>query len=218
MRRCVLGRSDNEDGGRSSSGGIQGLVCLDDGSVYNVGMNIVTGRFVTPEVVTTHFHLREGDQVADFGAGSGYFIDVLANTVGASGRVYACEIQKELVEKIGDTARAKGYEHVDPLWCDLEASGGIKIQDEALDVGILVNTLFQMEDRATAITEIMRTLKSGAKFFVVDWTESFMGLGPQPDQVCDEATARTLCESAGLVFDRSFDAGDHHYGLAFRKG
>jgi len=181
-------------------------------------MNIVTGRFVTPEVVTTHFHLREGDQVADFGAGSGYFIESLVAAVGPSGRVYACEIQKELVEKIGDLARTKGYAQVDPLWCDLEMAGGIKIQDEAVDTGILINTLFQLEDKVGAVAEMVRTLKPGAKFLVIDWTESFSGLGPQPGAVCDEATARAVCESVGLVFDRRFDAGDHHYGLAFRKG
>jgi len=33
-----------------------------------------TGRFVQPSVVATHFYLHEGDHVADFGAGSGFFL------------------------------------------------------------------------------------------------------------------------------------------------
>lgn len=32
------------------------------------------GKFVIPEVVTSQFLLREGDAVADFGAGSGFFL------------------------------------------------------------------------------------------------------------------------------------------------
>ena len=38
---------------------------------------VLPGRFVVPEVVSTHFHLKEGDIVADFGAGSGFFSEDL---------------------------------------------------------------------------------------------------------------------------------------------
>ena len=175
------------------------------------------GRFVVPGVVATHFHLREGDTVADFGAGSGYFIEALANAVGAQGVVYACEIQKDLVEKLGNAARSKGLEQVSPLWGDLEELGGTKVPEGVLDAAMLVNTFFQLEDKQTALREVSRTLRSGGKFFLVDWSESFGGLGPQADAVVTKQMALDYCEQEGLVLDRSFDAGDHHYGLAFRK-
>lgn len=174
-------------------------------------------RFVDPNTVSTHFHIREADAVADFGAGSGFFVEVLARLVGGSGRVYACEIQKELVEKIGVLARTKGLSMVDPLWCDIEAKGGVKIPDNTLDVAIMVNTLFQFEDKQAALGEVFRTLRAGGKFFLVDWTESFGGLGPQAGDVVSEGQAKALCESLGFIYERSYDAGDHHYGLAFRK-
>lgn len=175
------------------------------------------GRFVIPNVVATHFHLREGDVIGDFGAGSGYFVEILSKLVGPEGRVYACEIQQELVEKIGDLARSKGLQNVDPLWCDIEEAEGAKIAAGILDTALLVNTFFQIEDKETAIAEIARTLKKGGKLFVIDWSESFAGLGPQPGHIVSEQEARAIVEGSGFVFERSFDAGDHHYGLAFRK-
>jgi ubiquinone/menaquinone biosynthesis C-methylase UbiE len=178
---------------------------------------LVTGRFVIPHIVATHFHVRPGDVVADFGAGSGYFIDTLANLVGHEGRVYALEIQKNLVEKIGDIARAKGFAQVQPLWADVEDLGGSKIPDGTLDVAIMVNTYFQFDDRQSALREVWRTLRSGGKFFLIDWSESFGGLGPQPEQVVMAEVAEAEAETAGFVFEHTFDAGDHHYGLAFRK-
>lgn len=174
------------------------------------------GRFVDPKKAVTHFHLNEGDAVADFGAGSGYFVRDLAAAVGPDGKVFACEIQKNLTEKIGELARQHNLDQVQVLWSDLEAVGGTKLQDGALDAAIVVNTLFQVEDKSAAIREIKRTLRPGAKLFVIDWSESFGGLGPQPDAVFDEAAARALCEGQGFVLDRSFDAGDHHYGIALR--
>lgn len=175
------------------------------------------GRFVDPQTVSTHFHIREGDIVADFGAGSGFFIEVLSRLVGQSGRVYACEIQRELVEKIGVLVRTKGLFSVDPLWCDLEMDHGVKIADDAVDVALMVNTFFQLGDKKTALSEVRRTLRSGGKFFLIDWSESFGGLGPQAQDVITAKDAQALIESSGFVYERSFDAGDHHYGLAFRK-
>ena len=180
-------------------------------------MNMIGGRFVVPEVVATHFLLSEGDVVADFGAGSGFFLKVLSNAVGATGKVYACEIQKQLVEKLGDTARVQGLSNVYPVWCDLEEANGIKIATGELDAAILVNTLCFMEDKAAAIQEMARTLRTGGKFFVIDWTESFAGLGPQESQVFGKDEAVALCETYGFVLERDFPSGDHHYGLAFRK-
>lgn len=181
-------------------------------------MKISTGgKFVIPEVVVSQFHLREGDKVADFGSGSGFFTKVLSTHVGEEGVVHACEIQKRLVERLGELARAEGLTNVHPLWCDLEEANGIKIADGVLDVALLVNTLFLIEDKETAVREMSRTLRSGGKFFVIDWTESFGGLGPMPDHVVAKATVIQLFEENGYVLEREFEAGAHHYGLAFRK-
>lgn len=175
------------------------------------------GRFVEPSTVATHFHLREGDIVADFGAGSGYFMEALAKLVGPEGTVYACEIQKDLVEKLGGIARSKGLSQVRPVWSDVEDLGGSKVPEGVLDAAVVVNTFFQFEAKATALQEISRTLRSGGKLFIIDWSESFAGLGPQPECVVSQDSAKALAEQEGFVFERSFDTGDHHYGLAFRK-
>ena len=172
---------------------------------------------MSPDLVTSHFHLKVGDRVADFGAGSGFFIKPLSEAVGAEGKVYACDIQKSLVEKIGDYARLTGLGNVHPLWCDLEEVNGIKLPNMSLDAGLLSNVLFQFEDKVTAITEIRRVLRPHGLVFVIDWTESFGGMGPQAAQVIDKAEAAALFETEQFILEREFPAGDHHYGLAFRK-
>ncbi len=178
---------------------------------------ITPPRFISPDALVSHFHLREGESVADFGAGKGNFALILSQAVGATGKVYACEIQKNLVETIANTVRVAGVNNVEAIWCDIEAHQGTKLETESLDVAILVNTLFQMEQKAEAINEIKRTLRPGGRLFVVDWTDSFGGLGPQSDHIISEVAARDMIEEQGLPFDRSYDTGDHHYGLAFRK-
>lgn len=189
------------------------------GKMYNVSnMNtVIGGRFVTPDAISTHFHLKEGDVISDFGAGSGFFIKTFSEKVGPEGKVYACEIQKQLVERLGEHARVQGLHNIHPLWCDLEEANGIKIPDGELDVAILINTLFVIEDKETAVKEMGRTLRRGGNFFVVDWTESFSGMGPVPENVIVADEAINLFESNGFIFERDYPAGEHHYGLAFKK-
>lgn len=174
-------------------------------------------RFVVPEVVVTHFHIREGDTVADFGAGSGYFAKPLSIAVGSEGIVYECEIQKNLVEAIGNLAEKEHLNNVRPVWCDLEKLGGSKLPDNAVDIVIMVNTFFQVVEKQTVISEIQRVLRPGGKAIVVDWSESYGGLGPQPEQVMTSQQTKDEFEAGGFTFETDFDAGDHHYGVTFRS-
>ena len=175
------------------------------------------GRFVDPDLVTTHFHIKPGESVADLGAGVGYFIPALARAVGVEGTVFACEIQRELVEKLGNIASEPEWGTVVPVWGDLETLSGTKLPDLGIDVAVIVNTLFLLEDKEVAGQEIVRILRPGGRLYVIDWTESEGGLGPAPGMVVNEAAATALFETNGFVLERTFPAGDHHYGLAFRN-
>lgn len=164
-------------------------------------------RFIVPEDLATHFHLRAGDRVGDFGSGTGSFVPVLSRLVGPEGRVYSVEIQKNLAETLSAKIRREHLSNVEVIWGDLEELKGTKVADSALDAAVLINCLFQIEDKSTALQEIMRTLRSGGKLFITDWSESWGGMGPHLEQVVSEADARASAESAGFVFERTFDAG-----------
>lgn len=175
------------------------------------------GRFVDPATAVSQFHIKPGDTVADIGAGSGFFMEALVQAVGPDGVVYASEIQRPLLEKLSDTARRRGFSQVHPVWGDVEREGGTKIPSDAADVVIMVNTFFQLEEVLVALREVQRILRNGGKFFVIDWSESFAGLGPQPEQVVTAANAIDALETAGFIFEREFPAGEHHYGLSVRN-
>lgn len=172
-------------------------------------------QFIVPEQAVTHFHLHDGDVVADFGAGSGFFEKALAKAVG-TGTVYAIDIQKQLVERVAEMARREHLGNVEVMWCDIEAEGGCKFADGTLDAGLLSNALFQLSDKTTALTEIRRLVRTGGKLFVIDWSDSFGGMGPHAADVLTEHNAKTLVEQHKFRFERSFPVGEHHYGLAFR--
>lgn len=177
----------------------------------------VSGRFMNPTLVVSHFHLREGDKVADFGAGSGAYMEALSKAVGREGTVYMCEVQKPLVEALGAKAREAHFSNVRAVWGDMEVIGGSTLKDGSLDAVLLSNTLFQITDKQSLFKEIARVLRSGGKLFIIDWMGSFGGIGPKPEDVVTEFEARALGEAAGFMYDRFFPVGEHHYGIALRK-
>ncbi len=174
-------------------------------------------QFVIPQNAVSHFHLLKGDRVADIGAGSGHFSFAIARAVAPDGRVFAIEIQKTLAERIAKEAREKRITNIETIWADLESPRGVRMADGTLDAVVMANILFQIGNRTHALAEVSRMLRPGGKLFVIDWAEAFGGMGPHPDLVVPESEAKKLVATAGFDFVRTFPAGTHHYGLAFKK-
>lgn len=173
-------------------------------------------RFANPHTNVIAFGLQPGMHVADFGSGSGAYVLAMAPLVGPSGRVYAVDVQKDLLRRVKNAAAQKHLSNVDIVWGDVEKLGGTHISDHSLDVVLLSNILFQVAHKDAVFSEARRILKSGGSIVVIDWRESFGGMGPHARDVCTADTVRALASAGGLTFTREFSAGAHHYGLVFR--
>lgn len=176
-----------------------------------------TAHFAHPQKNVNLFGVEPGMTVADFGSGSGHYVLALAEQLQNSGHVYAIDIQKDLLTRIKNEAHKKGYSNVEIIWGDLERPGASKIADAHLDLVIMSNLLFQLDSKEPPIIEAMRILKPGGVLVIIDWSESFGGMGPIKKHVFKKDAAHTLAEGAGFKFAEEFDAGAHHYGLVFVK-
>lgn len=175
----------------------------------------MSASFSTPRENVLQLGLREGMKVADFGAGSGHYARAAAGIVGHSGRVYAIDVQENVLKHLKLNTHVHHQGIIDTVWGDIEKPGGTHLRDASLDVIILANTLFQVEDRFGLLGEMKRVLKSGGKLLVVDWAGSYGGIGPELKQVVPEHDAEDFFINAGFHKMKSFRAGPHHYGIVF---
>jgi ubiquinone/menaquinone biosynthesis C-methylase UbiE len=153
--------------------------------------------------------LREDDIVADLGAGTGFY-SVAAGQLVPRGKVYAIELQKDFLTTIKSRVYDLGLRNVEIIWGNVEKIGGTKIADNAIDVAIVSNILFQVEDKEKFIDEVKRILKPKGRVLLVDWSESsIMG----NTAIIFKDKARNLFEKEGFRFERDIDAGEHHYGM-----
>jgi ubiquinone/menaquinone biosynthesis C-methylase UbiE len=159
--------------------------------------------------------LREGMKIGDFGAGTGHFSIAAAHVVGTSGRVYAIDIQEEILTHLHDSALRNGHKNIETIWGNIEKRGGTKLRSESLDGVIISNTVFQLEHKEEAIKEIIRVMKHGGKLLVIDWAGSYGGIGPDPDHVVSEHQAEELFITGGFYKVKDFRAGPHHYAILF---
>lgn len=173
--------------------------------------------FADPLSIVKQFELREGMRVADFGAGSGAYTFPMADIVRGNGMIYAVEVQKDLLKRIQNDAAARHVTNVTPLWANIEKIGGTKLADRSLDGVLVSNVLFQIPEKETCVREIARITKPAGAVFLVDWAESFGGMGPRPEDVLPEAKARALFEANGFSYERVLSAGAHHYGMILRR-
>ncbi|MEI6345859.1 MAG: methyltransferase domain-containing protein [bacterium] len=173
--------------------------------------------FSHPHKNTDQLGLMPGMKVADLGAGVGAYAIPVAQAVGEKGRVYAVEVQQELVAKIKANVEHARLKNVEYLWGNIEQRGGTHIGDELVDFVIVANVLFQAVDKAGLVVEVRRILKKGGKAVVIDWKESFGGIGPAVQEVVNESKAKELFTQHGFQHLRGISAGDHHYGLIFTK-
>lgn len=170
--------------------------------------------FSDPQKNIAQFGIGHGMHVADLGAGSGFYTLPAAKAVGSIGKVYAIEVQKELLEKLKNQADQLRVHNIEIVWGDIETIGGTKLRDECVDRVIVSNVLFQVEHKDNFCLEVKRILKKGGKVLVVDWNE-ISPLGPK--QLVSEVIVTSLFEKVGLQRESSISAGAHHYGLIFIK-
>jgi ubiquinone/menaquinone biosynthesis C-methylase UbiE len=178
---------------------------------------VIEGSFLNPATALRAADLHEGMQVADFGAGSGFFTREAAREVGPGGAVWAVETNRDLLPRLKTLAQAEGLQNVEVVQGDVEVVGGTHLPDNHFDLVIAANVLFALEERGELVAEVRRVLKPHGRALVIDWAGSFGGLGPHEDHVITQAAARKLFEGYGFVFVGIAPAGAYHWGFVVRK-
>ncbi len=157
-------------------------------------------------------------RVADFGCGaSGHFVFPISKVVGNHGMVFAVDILKPALESLKKRADQESSKNIKTVWSDLEIYKATKIETESLDIGLLINTLYQSRKRIEIIREVLRMVKKGGKLLIVEWEDTSLPFGPRLEDRVKIEPLKEACEKFGLKILEQFDAGEYHYGVLFEK-
>ena len=171
-------------------------------------------NFLKPEEILNFLKLKSNMKAGEFGCGAGGFVIPLAKKLD-EGKVYALDIQPEPLSALEGKAKMAGLSNIETIQCDLEEPKGSTLPDSCLDLVIIANVLFQVENESAFLSEAKRVLKEEGKILVIDWKET-APFGPEGERVNPEEIKK-IAEDLGLKLETEFSASAYHYGLIFSK-
>ena len=163
-----------------------------------------------PHQVIEALALAPDAAVADIGAGTGYFSVRLAHFV-PQGRVYAVDIEPDMVKYLADRARREGLDNLSAVTGtpdDARLPGKV-------DLVLMVDTYHHIEQREAYFRKLARSLKPGGRVAIIDFNaKSAMG-PPLAQRIAAKRMVAEMTE-AGYRFQREHRFLPNQYFLVFQ--
>ena len=152
--------------------------------------------------------ISAGKNVADIGAGSGWFTVRAARRVGDAGKVFAVDINPEAIRYIEDRAQKEGLHHITTI---LGREDNPLLPANAVDAVLLLKTYHEVAKPVALLRNLRVSLRPGAKVGIIDRNGNGENHGVQRDVVIQEAA------QAGYELSGKYDfvKDDMNYFLVF---
>jgi precorrin-6B methylase 2 len=110
--------------------------------------------------------LKAGEVIADVGAGSGYYTFPMAEQVGPTGKVYAVDIQPEMLDLIRQRMRKRKVTSVVPI---KGTESDPKLPEAAIDLILLVDVYHEFSHPYEMTRGMVRALKPGGRLVFAEY-------------------------------------------------
>lgn len=127
-----------------------------------------------PHEVMTALALKPGEVIADIGAGSGYFTFRVAPHVGTTGRVFAVDINQEMIDHIKQRMRDLKVANVSPIL----SRPNDPLLPEPVDRFLIVDVWHHIEDQPGFLAVMKKHLKPGGQVVMIDFHKRDLPVGP----------------------------------------
>ncbi|HUF40676.1 MAG TPA: class I SAM-dependent methyltransferase [Verrucomicrobiae bacterium] len=154
-----------------------------------------------PQQVIESLDIRPGAVVADLGAGGGYFTFRLAEAVGSGGKVYAVDIDRDMIRLIAERAKQDDVANVETILAKPDAP---LLPPAGIDLILTVNTYHHIENRAAYFANLRDYLRPGGRVAIIDfdrraWLVNLVGHATPVESI------KRVMEQAGYALEREFD-------------
>ena len=167
-----------------------------------------------PSLLVKSLHLRTGSAVADIGAGSGYLSFLMAKPVGPSGRVYAEDIQQEMLDIVKKKAAANGLSNVIP-W--LGSTTDPKLKPGSIDLMILVDVYHEFDHPYEMTRNMVKALKKGGRLVFVEYRKEDPRVPIKPVHKMTVAQVRKEMSIFPLAYKETIEILPRQHIIVFVK-
>ena len=149
-----------------------------------------------PERALDALNLKPGMVVADIGAGVGYMSLRMAKRVGPTGRVYANDLQPEMLAKLRDNA-AKGK--INNIVTVLGDIADPKLPPNTMDLVLLVDVYHEFSQPQQMLRKIRETLKADGRLVLLEYRAEDPNVPINPEHKMTVGQVKSELEAEGFV-------------------
>jgi len=167
-----------------------------------------------PEHVLDVLAIGEGMTVADIGCGSGYFTTHLSRRVGAKGRVYATDLQQEMLDLLAKKTAAQKLTNVVPK---LTTADDAKLPPGELDLVLMVDVYHELPNPPLTLAQIRVALKrDSGRLALVEYRAEDPKVAIKPEHKTTLVQLRRELEANDYVFVASDESLPEQRIVQFR--
>ena len=157
--------------------------------------------------------IQPGQVVADVGAGSGYYTVRLAKRVGEGGRVYATDIQPEMLRLLGDRVARERLTNVELVHATPDDP---KLPEQGLDLVLMVDVYHELARPQAVLQKLRTSLKPEGRLVLIEFRKESAWVPIREEHKMSVKEARLELEAEGYRFERVIDVLPWQHILVFR--
>lgn len=175
-------------------------------------------RWQMPDRVIAELHLKNGEVVADIGAGTGYFARRIAEKVAPKGLSVGFDIDPNLVAFMERDAAKRGLSANYKARLISSRSAPPELEEGYYDLIFLCNTYQHLENRIEYFKNLSKSLKRNGRIVVIDFIKLDKideESGEIPENLVDKETVKREFKQAGYQLKRDLKFLPSQYFLEF---
>jgi SAM-dependent methyltransferase len=166
------------------------------------------------ELLLRELGLQPGMQVADVGAGTGYYARRMAKLLGANGTVFAVDVQPEMIAIGLDLAKKANITNIKPV---LSAVDDVKLASASIDVAIMVDVYHELEFPFEVMESLVRAMKPGGRIVFVEYRAEDPNVPIKLVHKMSEAQVKKEAAQHALEYERTASTLPWQHVIIFRK-
>ena len=167
-----------------------------------------------PDKAIQALGLKPGMTVADVGAGSGYFTVRMAKLVGPDGKVYATDIQQQMLDILGKRLRAEKIPNVELVRGTVTDPN---LPAGKMDLILMVDVYHEFSEPQAMLRKMKEALAQDGRLVLIEFRKEDPAVPIRLEHKMSVAEVRAELEAEGFKLDRLVDILPRQHIFIFNK-
>jgi SAM-dependent methyltransferase len=165
-----------------------------------------------PDIALSVLKIPKGAAVADIGAGSGFITERLASRVGPAGKVFANDVQPQMLELLAKRLARKKIANVTLVQGEIDDP---KLPSSSVDLEIMVDVYHEFSQPQAMLRHLRDALKPGGRMVLVEYRKEDPTIPIRPEHKMSVAEAKLEVEAEGFTLSKVDESLPRQHILIF---